>query len=165
MKRMNTVIKKNAVMILLLAFCFLSCTSNMNYGDEQFHFWDNYIIENKWKLVGNSIEDDPPHEIIYEFHKNNILTVKGDADKIDYARHDIGDHFLKFTTMETIRNHKPCPTCTYDPYGLIIDDIRYTYALSPLDPYNSEPNILVLHHYDNTNGSLYVYKLLMFRTP
>ena len=171
---MKESIFKITVVLLFLAGIF-SCSENSD---------TEIIIEKaiigKWKLVkievdidlenGNGIRnpttfDYSQDNIIYEFKKNNVLTISGSIDKNDYRVHEAGDHFYEmvpFTHSDTI------DVCAYQGYFnssshedyLIIDNVYYSYP-----PKKKSKKILELsYNYEDYKDypSSYYYRVFTY---
>jgi len=79
---------------LIWGFVFTSCGSDKTEDDN--------ILHGKWKLIefnsfytieeGYMSFDYSQNNIIYKFEANNVLTISGDVNNIDYRGHEIGKH-------------------------------------------------------------------------
>lgn len=121
------------VMILAIGVAGCTLSGEVDSKDEE---TTGISIIGKWKLV--QIEDlfvtNPPprffdysqYNIVYEFKTNNILTVFGKIDNVDYRGLEIGNYFYQMN----YNNDYSDPLYLPYPYMLMIDTISYTYHLA-----------------------------------
>ena len=100
---------------LIWGFVFTGCSSDKTEETSQ-----DDILHGKWKLIlinsfftveeGDISFDYSQNNIIYEFGANNVLTVSGDVDTIDYRGHEIGKHSYEMLPTPPSGPTGPCFT-------------------------------------------------------
>ena len=120
------------VLCVVLAGLFSSCAQKENNTEPT-------SIIGKWKLVKFDYRPmtSPPspkdsfdysqNNVVYEFKSNNILTVSGKTDDIDYRGLEIGDHSYE---MNYNLKDDMDPLGLPYPYMLKIDTDPHSYLLS-----------------------------------
>ena len=115
------------VACLAVTTMFSSCEQKSNLKEE------SDILHGKWKLItinlftieeGNMLFDYSQKNIIYEFKANNVLTVSGNVENIDYRGHEIGKHFYDITLTEMISDPLGLPA----PHTVKINTIPYGFS-------------------------------------
>jgi len=97
--------KRLVLMVISALICGMILTGCGSDKPIEAEETSNEILQGKWKLIlinlfftieeGNSSIDYSKKNITYEFRANNVLTVSGEIDNIDYRGHEIGKHSYK----------------------------------------------------------------------
>ena len=94
----------------------------------------NKILHGKWQLISISplnvegmnlaLVGYSPNNIIYEFKANNVLTVSGNIENINYGGLEIGEYFYDVALAEIIVDPLSLPT----PHVVRINTIPYDFS-------------------------------------